>query len=149
MDARPFLHPHRVTYAECTLGDHVYYARYLDQFEEARGALFASVGQTFRRWQEAGVLFPVIEATVRYRAPARYDDRVTVAVTVTEARRFRLSFHYRVTGPDGRLLVEGETRHVCTDTGEKPCRIPGELATALGPHTTGLPVAAAPEQPAK
>jgi acyl-CoA thioesterase FadM len=30
-----FVHRHRVHYAECTLGNHIYYARYLDLLEDA------------------------------------------------------------------------------------------------------------------
>lgn len=134
MDPIPFLYPHRVTYAECTVGDHVYYARYLDLFEAARGALFAAVGQPFRRMQDEGVIFPVVEAVVRYRSPARYDEVLGIGVTVTEARRFRLSFAYRVTGPDGGVRVEGETRHVCTDLSDRPIRLPAPLVDALTPH---------------
>jgi len=28
-----FVHTHRVTYAECTVGNHIYHARYLDLLE--------------------------------------------------------------------------------------------------------------------
>ena len=35
--AVPFRHPHRVSYAECTVGNHVYHSRYLDWLEAARG----------------------------------------------------------------------------------------------------------------
>ena len=35
MPASTFQHQHRVSYADCTLGNHVYYGRYLDLLEEA------------------------------------------------------------------------------------------------------------------
>lgn len=127
-----FRHTHRVTYAECTVGNHVYYARYLDILESARGEFFRSLGRTFLEWQTEGTLFPVIEATLRYKGPARYDDVLTVEIVVTEASGVRLSFAYRILGPENRLLVEGETRHVCTSLEERPKRIPAALAENLG-----------------
>jgi hypothetical protein len=36
MGDQTFRHTHRVTYAECTVGNHIYYARYLDLLEAAK-----------------------------------------------------------------------------------------------------------------
>ena len=122
---------HRVTYAECTLGNHVYYARYLDILEEARGEFFRHAGQPLTRLQETDTLFPVIEARLRYRGAARYDDVLTIEVVVAELAKVRLSFNHRILHESGRLLVEGSTVHACTSLEEKPKRIPAELAAAL------------------
>ncbi|MGN6552400.1 MAG: hypothetical protein ACTHLW_01530 [Verrucomicrobiota bacterium] len=37
MSELSFRHDHRVAYAECTVGNHIYYGRYLDVLESARG----------------------------------------------------------------------------------------------------------------
>lgn len=124
-------HLHRVTYADCTIGNHIYYGRYLDLLEAARGELFRAAGHTFANWQAAGVIFPVIEVHLRYRAPARYDELLAIEVTILEATGIRLGFGYRIVGPDNTLLVEGETRHVCTTLEERPRRLPPDLALAL------------------
>jgi acyl-CoA thioesterase FadM len=47
--ANPFCHTHRVTYAECTVGNHVYHSRYLDLLEAARGEFIRSLGATVLR----------------------------------------------------------------------------------------------------
>src|SRR5208283_1521377 len=78
--AVPFRHPHRVSYAECTVGNHVYHSRYLDWLEAARGEFIRSLGATVLQWQERDVIFPVIEARLRYKSPARYDDLLAVEV---------------------------------------------------------------------
>src|SRR5206468_6487832 len=101
-----FHYAHRVTYAECTMGNHVYYARYLDMLEAARGEFFRHLGTPLYEWQQQGVIFPVVECRIRYAAPARYDDVLAVAVRVTLAKGPRLSFGYRVTNGDGKLIVE-------------------------------------------
>ena len=141
MKTPPFAYPLRITYADCTVGNHVYYSRYLDFLEAARGEFFRHLGQTFQSWQDLGFIFPVIECRLRYRAAARYDDMVTVEVQVLQAEGVRLGFAYRLVKSDGTLLMEAETRHVCTGLEERPKRLPEELRNRLIPYRTGLPAA--------
>ena len=126
-----FRHPHRVSYADCTVGNHVYHSRYLDWLEAARGEFIRSLGATVLQWQECDVIFPVIEARLRYQSPARYDDLLTIEVWPTAIERIRLNFAHRITNQDGKLLLEAETHHVCTGVNEKPKRLPEELAGQL------------------
>jgi len=125
---------HRVTYADCAIGNHIYYARYLDILEAARGDFFRQLGATFLDWQHRDVIFPVVECHLRYKAPARYDDVLEVELWISLAERARLSFGYRVVNQAGTLIVEGETCHVCTGMDERPKRLPEELKARLASH---------------
>ncbi len=125
---------HRVTYAECTIGDHIYHSRYLDLLEAARGEFMRSLGQPVLALQEADYIFPVIEARLRYKFPARYDDRLTIEVWMTLVQRVRLNFGHRILNQDGKLILEAETCHACTSRAEKPKRLPEELAEKLRPY---------------
>ncbi len=129
-----FRHPHRVTYAECTLGDHIYHSRYLDLLEAARGEFLRAVGQPVRGLQEAGFIFPVIEARLRYLRPARYDDLLDVEVRPLRVAGVRLEVAHRITREDSTVILEAETLHVCTGLDEKPRRLPPALVAALRPH---------------
>ena len=133
MSSLIFRHSHRVTYSECTLGNHVYYSRYLDILETARGEFFRHLGATFLKWQEQDVIFPVVECRLRYRAPARYDDLLTIETWLTSLERIRLNFAYRIL-KEQNLLLEGETFHVSTGLDEKPKRLPDELRALLKPY---------------
>ena len=137
----PFRHPHRVSYAECTLGNHVYHSRYLDWLEAARGEFIRSLCSTVLQWQERDVIFPVIEARLRYKSPARYDDLLTIEVWPTAIERVRLNFVHRIVNQDGKLVLEAETFHVCAGVNEKPKRLPEELADKLKPYLSGAIVA--------
>ena len=128
-----FAYKHRVTYAECTVGNHIYHSRYLDLLEAARGEFIRSLGHTVLHWQEQDVIFPVIEARVRYKFPARYDDVLAIEVWPTLVERVRLNFSHRVTNQHGKLILEAETFHACTGMDEKPKRMPVELAEKLKP----------------
>ena len=108
MTEGPILYKHRVVYADCTLGNHVYYSRYLDILEAARGEFFRAAGVTLNEWQTRGFMFPVVQVQLRYKALARYDDLLQAEVWVT--------------------------LHVCINLEEKLKRLPDELAAALKPH---------------
>ena len=107
MPSAPFVHHRRITYSECTIGNHVYYSRYLDLLEEARGEFFRSINWSLLKLQAAGIAFPVRECRLRYEAPARYDDHVAIELWVTELDRLWLKFGFAIRGPGGELLVTG------------------------------------------
>ena len=132
--AEPFRHHHRVTYAECTIGDHIYHSRYLDLLEAARGEFMRSLDQPVLELQNADFIFPVIEARLKYKSPARYDDWLTIEVWMTLVERVRLNFGHRVLNQHGKLLLEAETFHCCTSRDEKPKRLPTELVEKLLPY---------------
>ena len=144
MSHQMFTHTHRVTYAECTIGNHIYYSRYLDLCEEARGEFFRALGTTFQQWHDQDTLFPVIEAQLRYKGAARYDDVLRIEVWLTELGRVRLGFACRILNQEEKLLVEVNTSHACTSTSDKPKRLPEELTAKLQPY-----VAAGSDPPRK
>lgn len=135
----PFRHPHRVSYAECTVGNHIYHSRYLDLLEAARGEFLRALGATVLSLQDADYIFPVIEARLRYKAPARYDDLLTIEVSPSLVERVRLNFFHRILNQDGKLLLEAETFHACTSRDEKPKRMPKELVEKLLPLVRPVP----------
>ncbi len=122
---------HRVTYAECTIGNHIYHSRYLDLLEAARGEFLRSLGTTVLHWQNHDAIFPVVEARLRYKAPARYDDLLAIEVWPALMDKIRVNFGHRILNQDGKLILEAETFHVCTGVNEKPRRLPEELAEKL------------------
>ncbi|MEW6305663.1 MAG: thioesterase family protein [Verrucomicrobiota bacterium] len=126
-----FRHQHRVTYAECTVGNHVYYARYFDILEAARGEFFRALGCPFTDLHNQGTIFPAIECQAKYKGAARYDDLLTVEVWLTLLRGVRVTFAYRILNAAGQTIIEATTAHACTDIDEKPKRIPAEVIARL------------------
>lgn len=139
MAAPVFQYTHRVTYADCTVGNHIYYSRYLDLLENARGEFFRQLGLTFLQLQEQDFIFPVIECRLRYKAPARYDDVLKIELWPTVAERMRLNFEYRISNQLETRILEGETQHVCTGMNEKLKRLPEKLTEKLRPWLSAVP----------
>ena len=131
MSARIFRHIHRVVYADCTIGNHIYYSRYLDVLEAARGEFFRQLGVPLLDLQAQDTLFPVVECHLRYKAPARYDDILTIELWTTLVQGARLNFGFRILKDEKILILEGETFHVCTGINEKPKRVPEGLTEKL------------------
>ena len=120
----------RVIYGDTDQMGVVYYGNYLRYFEAARGALIRASGVSYGEIERSGYLLPVIEAHVRYLSPAKYDDLITVELTVEKVRGASVCFTYRVTR-DEALLAEGFTEHACLGPDRRPARIPVEMRRML------------------
>ena len=134
MPAEIFTHEHRVTYADCTVGNHVYYGRYPDLLEAARGEFFRYLGKSFLEYQEEDVIFPVSEVHLKYFAFAEYDDELRIECRLTAIRGAWLGFGYRITKGEGVRILEGETLHGCVEASGRATRLPPALKERLQPY---------------
>ncbi len=131
------IHTHRVTYADCTLGNHVYYSRYLDLLEAARGAYFRELDFPFTELEAQDVALPVIRVELDYRSAAHYDEVLHVAVRLEELGRVKLAFGYDIRTEGGRLVAEGRTLHGITTRADKPRRLPTAVLEVLAGRVQG------------
>ena len=71
-----------------------------------------------------------MEALVRYRRAAYFDDELTLRTELAEISKASLRFEYAVLR-HGEMLATGHTRHACVElaTG-RPTRIPEQLLAA-------------------
>jgi len=121
----------RVIYGDTDQMGVVYYANYLRYFEASRNEFIRSKGLRYRDFEEEhGLVLPVTEAHVNYRTPARYDDLLTVEISLDEARRASARFAYRILR-EGELLATGHTVHACVDLEGKVRRMPPGLLQKL------------------
>ncbi|MGO9829676.1 MAG: acyl-CoA thioesterase [Myxococcaceae bacterium] len=123
----------RVIYGDTDQMGVVYYANYLRYFEHARNELFRALGGTYLAFEAQGLMLPVVEAVVHYRAPARYDDLLLIGAQVSAASRVRLTFVYEVRREgESVLLCFGHTVHACLTREGKPARLPPHIAQLVG-----------------
>ena len=127
----------RVRYAETDQMGIVYYANYLVWFELGRVELLRSLGLSYSSLEtDHGCILPVIEATCRYKSPARYDDEILIETRPAMLRGSVLKFAYRILrkAPKGEkqtLLAEGETVHVVCDDKLQRKPLPEKYEAAL------------------
>ena len=137
----------RVIYGDTDQMGMVYYGNYLRYFEIARNEFLRRAGAPYRAFEEThGLRLPVIEATVHYRRPAKYDDELGILAAVPLVTGATARFVYEIRRlPDGEELASGHTVHACIDARGKVARLPKALRDLLG---RGLSAAAPPPPPA-
>ncbi len=102
-----YVYRHRVRYRECDPMGVVYHTHYVDYFEAARTEALRAHGLAYKSLEDAGVIMPVVELSVRYHRPARYDDLLDVAVRIeTPGTRARTEYEIRRAGEE-IVLVSG------------------------------------------
>jgi acyl-CoA thioester hydrolase len=128
----PFVLPVRVYWEDTDAGGIVFYANYLKFFERARTEWLRSLGVHQQQLKdETGGIFVVLEARLRYLAPARLDDLLQVHAGVAEAGRAGLLLGQQAWRGD-TLLADGQVRIAFVDAGTlRPRRIPTPVLAAL------------------
>ena len=127
----------RVRYAETDQMGIVYYANYLVWFEIGRVELLRSLGLAYSQLEtEHECILPVVEASCRYRSPAKYDDEILIETRPVLLRGSVIKFGYRIlrkapAGEQPTLLAEGETVHVVCDDQLNKKALPAHYAEAL------------------
>jgi len=122
----------RVRYAETDQMGVVYHANYLVWFEVGRVELLRSLGFDYKQIEADGFAIAVVEATARYKAPAKYDDELLIRTRVKAMSAVIIKFGYEVLrAADGVVLAEGETTHVVVDRKMKKSRLPEKYAVAI------------------
>jgi acyl-CoA thioester hydrolase len=125
--------PVRVYYEDTDAGGVVYHTSYIRYFERARTEWLRSLGYSQKQLaEEAGVLFTVVELTVRYLKPARLDDMLEVLAEVGERGHASLAFAQEIRTASGELLAEGQVRIACVDQRNfRPRRLPPALVARM------------------
>lgn len=123
----------RVRYAETDAMGIVYHGSYFPWFECARIKMLDELGLPYVTMERDGVRLPVIEANIRYREPAFFDDRLRIIAKVEEKPRARMSIDYEVKRGE-TLLCTGKTVHAFMDSENRPCRPPAKLKELFAGH---------------
>jgi acyl-CoA thioester hydrolase len=122
----------------------VHHGTYISYFEVGRVEYMRRRGLDYHSWTELGIHLPVVEAYVRYRRTARFDELLCIETRLTELARVKVRFDYRLLRePEGdrtidpaeQIVAEGHTLLACVDQHHVPRRIPAEAeAVLLGPE---------------
>src|SRR5947209_1821244 len=80
---QPLSHQLRVRYAECDLQGVVFNAHYLGYFDTSLAAMWREGFGGYPAMIERGLDVVVAEAQLRFRAPARFDEELTLEMSLT------------------------------------------------------------------
>src|SRR5258707_10185228 len=96
----------RVRYPEVDAMGYLHHSRFLQYFEMGRVELLRQLGFSYAELERQGVFFVVVKVEVRYKAPARYDEELTLTTRVAKQTHVRYDHTYELRR-DQALLAEG------------------------------------------
>ncbi len=128
--------PYRVIYGDTDAAAVVYNANYLRFFEIGRTELMREKVCSYREIEALGLLLPVTECFVRYKAFACYDDLLQIETRLVWLKKVSCKFSYRLLreDPEGgkeKLIAKGYTIHAAVSREGKLSPLPGELIPRL------------------
>jgi acyl-CoA thioester hydrolase len=122
--------PIRVRYAETDAMGYLHHAQYFVYFEEGRTELLRQNGIRYRDMEARGVFYVVARLECRFRAPARYDDLLTLTTTTERMTPLRVEHTYLLKRDD-TLLAEARSTLVSVGRNGRPLPVPADLYEAL------------------
>jgi acyl-CoA thioester hydrolase len=122
----------RVRYAETDQMGVVYHSHYLVWCEVGRTEHLRSLGTDYATVEKAGTTLAVAEASLRYHAPARYDDLVRIETTLSSVRSRVITFDYVITNAEsGARLVTARTALIALTPEGKPHSLSARMRELL------------------
>lgn len=119
-----------VYYEDTDAGGVVYYANYLKFMERARTEWLRNAGfEQDALMEDPGIVFAVRSVQVDYRAPARFNEWITIDTVIENVGKASISFDHKVKRKsDGQLLVAAKVKVACVDFYTfKPTALPASI----------------------
>ena len=129
----------RVRYAETDAMGYLHHANYFVYFEQGRTELLRQNGVRYRDMESRGVFYVVARLECRFRAPAHYDDLLTLTTTTERLTPIRVEHSYRLER-EGRVLAEAGSTLVCVGADGRPRPLPDDLYVLLGGVAAGAKI---------
>ncbi|MFP4106300.1 MAG: acyl-CoA thioesterase [Phycisphaerae bacterium] len=118
----------RVRYPEVDRMGAVHHSRYWVYFEMGRTELLRRQGIAYADLEAEGVLFVVAKCSASYKAPARYDEVLTLTTRMVNMGAARIDHEYELyRKPDGILICTAKTTLACVSTEGRIIPIPDSL----------------------
>lgn len=125
--------PLRIYFEDTDLTGVVYHANYLRFMERARSDMLLAAGVDQRAVHEAGEgAYAVRDVAIRYLAPARLGDELTVTSRLVRLRPAAVVIHQRVIR-GSTIVAEAEVEAVFVSPSGRPRRQPAHWIAAFEP----------------
>ena len=112
-------------YSETDQAGVVHHSVYPVWFEMGRTELLRVNGLAYKDLERAGVFFVVAELHIKYRQPARYDEKVQLETRCSNVTASKIEHTYKLSRCcDSAILAEGSSLLVCIDEKGKIRRMP-------------------------
>jgi acyl-CoA thioester hydrolase len=116
----------RVRYTEVDAMGYLHHSRFLQYFEMGRIEFLRALGFSYADMEREGVFFVVTKAEVNFKAPAKYDEELTLTTRVVRQTHVRFDHAYDLRRGN-MLLAEATTTIACVGRDGKLRAMPEAL----------------------
>lgn len=116
----------RVRYPECDAMGVLHHSRFFQYFEMGRIELLRANGISYAQLEASGVLFVVVKVECRYKAPARFDDELTLTTRLKRLTHVRLDHEYALKRGH-TVIAEAATTVACVEKDGSLRQIPEHI----------------------
>lgn len=102
----------------------VYHANYLCFFERARTEMLRQNNLVLSDLLKKDTLFAIYDLHIKYKAPARLDDLLTINTQVQRLGVCSFLFEQSMHKQQEKIICEAKIQVVCVDSNLKPKRFP-------------------------
>lgn len=113
----------RVRYPEVDAMGYLHHSRYFQYFEMGRVELLRAAGHSYAEIERRGILFVVVKVECKYKAPARYDEELSLTTRVVRQTHVRIDHAYELRRGE-TLLAEAQTTIACVGRDGQVMQIP-------------------------
>ncbi len=112
---------HKVQYYETDQMGIVHHSNYIRWFEEARTDLLDQIGLGYEKFEERGILSPVLSVQADYLRMVYYGDTVTIQTKVESYNGIKLTLYYEVIADSTEMVhCKGTSKHCFIDRTGRP-----------------------------
>ncbi|MEI6231428.1 MAG: thioesterase family protein [Planctomycetota bacterium] len=133
-----------VRYGETDQMGYAHHATAVSWLEYGRVHWLRRRGLKYRDLEAAGILLPVVNLAIRYHAPGRFEDHLSIQTKLVDLGKTRITFETKVERIEHTtsrtLLVSGSVELVCLNKDGRIQRLPPELTSIwekISGHTDG------------
>lgn len=115
---------HRVKFFDTDVMGVAHHSNYIRWFETGRVEFLRAIGIDLNEMMSDGILFPIVEVSAKFHAPARFDEELEIETTAEALTKAKMKFSYAIRRcGEEKILAEGTSTNVFTSDG-KICRLP-------------------------
>lgn len=121
MENKTYDYIRRVNYYETDKMGITHHSNYIRWMEEARTAFLNHYGCGYAKFEEYGVVSPVLSVNCRYKQTTTFEDKIRITVAVKQYSGVKLKFSYTMVNIQTESVVlVGESEHCFLDRNHIP-----------------------------
>ena len=122
----------RVRYGETDQMGVVYHGNYATYFEIARTEWLRNLGISYKELEKKGVMLPVISLSLNFLKSAKYDDVLTITVSLKKTPLIKIDFDYEIINQNHEKVSTGNSVLAFIDIEtNKPIKCPAYILEKL------------------